>query len=150
MSEYDVLMLMAELSLGLVGFSGIVVALQTRGAVRVGVVYMLQTACALVLLSILPIVLKQFDVSSDRIWLISSIAASCYMIVINVIAHLRLELTAKGPLYRAVVFCFYLFALLGIINAWPQSFAVYLVILVWLLLYCLILFVRLITSVQES
>ena len=147
MDAFDVLSLMAEISVAMVGFSGIVVSLRPGARPLVGLVYLLQTASALVILSLLPIALQHFGAEAATIWATASAVAAVYMIVINVIAHVRIEARFKAGLYRLFSLGFYTFGALGIANAiLYRDFAIYFVILIWLLIYCLLLFTAMIVQ----
>ena len=148
--SFEVLSLLAELAVGLVGFSGIVVAMQ-KGRRNVGLMYMLYTAVVLALLSILPFVLLGLGLGESLVWAVLSTLAALYLIGMNRIAFRTVPDQAKGALYRLFVGGFYVFAVVGIVNAliW-HSFAAYLALLSWFFVYVLVLFVRLISDLSGS
>ena len=144
--SFEVLSLLAEMAVGLVGFSGIVVAIQKDAGNNVGLIYMLCTAVVLAVLAVLPFVLLGLGLGEPLIWAVLSALAALYQIVINQLSFRSVPDELKGWLYRLFVGGFYAFAVVGIANAliW-HSFAAYLALLGWFFVYVLVLFVRLIT-----
>ena len=145
---FEILSLLAELAVGLVGFSGIVLAI--RG--NVGLIYMMCTAVALAVLAVLPFALVSVGVGESLIWSVLSALGALYQIVINQHSFRAVpDDLKKSPLYWLFVGGFYLFAVFGIANAllW-HSFAAFLVLLCWFFVYVLVLFVRLIHDSTSS
>ncbi len=146
MERYDILALVAELSVALVGFSGVVVILRGRSA-EVGLQYMLQSSVVLVLLALAPMVALQIGITENITWVGGSVVAGVCMVMINVLAHLRLERRYRDAWYWFYNVMFYGFAGLSAWNAvQAQCFGVYLAVLVWMLVYCMLLFVRLLLA----
>ncbi len=149
--SFEVLSLLAELAVGLVGFSGIVVAIQKDAGNNVGLIYMLCTAVVLAVLAVLPFVLLGLGLGEPLIWAVLSALAALYLIVMNQIAFRTVPDEVTGALYRLFVGGFYVFAVVGIVNAliW-HSFAAYLALLSWFFVYVLVLFARLISDLTGS
>ena len=145
---FEVLSLLAELAVGLVGFSGIVLAI--RGTL--GLIYMMTTAVMLAVLAVLPFALLSLGLGEPLIWSVLSALAALYQIVVNQHSfraapdHIK-----KRPIYWLFVGGFYLFAVVGIANAliW-HSFAAFLALLCWFFVYVLVLFLRLISDLTGS
>ena len=146
--SFEVLSLLAELAVGLLGFSGIVLAIRGTAAL----IYLMCTAALLAVLAVLPFALVGLGLDEPLIWSVLSALAALYQIGINQHSFRSVpDGLKKSPLYWLFVGGFYLFAILGIANAvvW-HSFAAYLALLSWFFVYVLVLFLRMVFDLARK
>lgn len=159
MNHTDTLLTLAQLSLGLAGFSGIIVALRQRGLEQwprhelVRFRYMLELAVFSILFELLPLLISSWGVRPELTWRACSFALACWLVA-RIVQTAKIGSTVRNRLNQRWFVIYQvgsgLFALLMLANtagvrALPSD-GIYLTGLAWLLFYALSLFVRLTLS----
>ena len=158
MQAAEVLTVLAEISIALAGFAGIVVALRQRGIDEfqahelVRFWFMLGLACELLFFALLPFLFHYTDQSADRTWALSSAALAAGLLALALIAYLQsrdpvLSMSRWTYSYITGSSAFSALALANCLaikgSAKP---GVYLACLGWLLFFSTSLFVRLVRA----
>jgi hypothetical protein len=155
----EVLTVIAEISIALAGFSGIVVAFRQRGIEawpeheRVRLRFMLGVACVTLLFSLLPFVPHHLAVQHSVTWVFSSTAFSAGLVGVALVAYFG----TRAHLNRLSRGWFYTYLIGSVVSALgllcngvgvfgPAYPGVYLAGLGWLLFFSTTLFVRLVLS----
>ncbi len=159
MEPTDALLTIAELALGLTGFTGVVAAFRTRSgpwlpADAFRVFSLLSVSLGVLFLALIPLSLAYFPLSDEVSWRISSGLMTLFtvpgaLVIISRIRRLdaRSKQVLSRPTIAFIVFGSALNALAQLLNAagvFPNtSFAIYFAGLVWLLFYSGLQFARL-------
>ena len=157
MSGNDILLTLAQISLGLAGFTGIVVAFRQRGVgswpefEQVRFKYMLELAVYSILFELLPFLVFNLGVNERLTWAICSGLLALWLIwrvvqTVRIAAPVKIRLNKYwfrvyqwGSGITAVTLCVNMFSALG-----PPQLGLYLVGLGWMLFYSASLYVRLV------
>jgi hypothetical protein len=159
----DILQTLAEVSIALTGFSGIVMALHDRaesqlsalGSVRFRI--LLAGSLAALLLSLLPFLLYHLDVAAPRIWSTGSVVVVIYMVPIIVwdartFSRHATELPAlerrAGPLIGLLGLSLWLSQLANVFHF--RDFGIYLAAPMWFLAFSAFSFVRLLFELRNG
>ena len=159
MQATEVLTVVAEISIALAGFTGIVVAYRQRGLDEllphelVRLRFMLGVACTTLLFAFLPFLPHYFGLAPSSTWIVSSAAMAVGLLFLALTIYSR----AKSHLNRMSLAWFVtyvagsaLFALMALTNTLellgPPGPGQYLAGLGWLLFVSISLFVRLILA----
>ena len=154
-----VLTVVGEISIAIVGFTGIVVVYRQRGIEalrpheRYRLRFMLAVACTTLFFALLPFVPHYLGLAEATTWMLASAALGAGLIVLRVVVHITSR-AIRGDLsrlwYRIYEIGDWLFAALLIASVAGVSGAalpgVYVAALGWLVFFSVTLFVRLIVS----
>ena len=159
MTGSDVLLTLAQLSLGLAGFTGVVLAFRQHGVEawpeqeRVRFSYMLELAAYSILFELLPFLLHHLGLAEPTVWRVCSGLLALWF-VSRIVLTQRISLSVRSRLNRAWFLTYQwgsaTFALLAAGNALalagPPGFGLYLAGLGWMLFYSASLYVRLVLT----
>jgi hypothetical protein len=159
MDPNEALLTTSELALGLAGFTGIIGAFHARSGPWIPadawrLASLLSVSLGVLFLSLIPLALANFPLSSETSWRISSFLMALFTAVLFLAIGLRmrrLDADSKQVLNRGTVALVLIGSLLNAIAQLLNSagvfvnmtFAVYFAGLVWLLFYACLQFARL-------
>ena len=157
MDYQDLLQTLAEVSVALAGFSGVVSVFGRRHtgdwdpADRLHLSFMLETSLAVLFLSLLPFAFLSVELSPRSTWTIMSGIMAAYLVATFGAAAYRYrrlssdQRTGVGPIYGfAMALGDLSVVILQLFNVFSaREFSFYLIGLIWLLLSCAVSFVRL-------
>ena len=163
MTGSEILLTLAQLSLGLAGFTGVVLAFRQQGVEawpeheQVRFRYMLELAAYSILFELLPFLLHHLGLPESGIWTTCSALLALWF-VSRIVLTMRISPTIMSRLNRTWFLTYQggsaLFALLAVVNALallgPPGFGLYLAGLGWMLFYSASLYVRLVLTPLPS
>ena len=158
MQAEEVLTVLAEISIALAGFTGIVVAFRQRGLggfqphELVRLRFMLGTACLLLFFALFPFLLHYMAFASDSTWALSSAALAVGLVGLALIGYFQTRdpVLSRSKWTYSYTVGSVVFAAIALANGlalWGSATpGLYLAALGWLLFFSVSLFVRLVQA----